>query len=151
MSVVPPKTGIGMPELTATTVLPAGAVLEARPAGGYSYRYTTGPFLFPQNAGSLDWGLLNNDPMQQTARVTVFKCPVGAVKTPAAPGALIVTLDPGKTTHNANKYTEGFFYEVVVECNSNLLFPYVSVWPGQLGVVIPGTGINSGAFLRLMP
>ena len=151
MSAVSPKPVAGMPQLTDISVIPAGAVLEAKPLTGYTLRYTTGPFLLPQNAGSLDWGLLNNDTAQQTARVTVFKCPVGAVKTPAAPGALLVTLDPGKTTHNANKYTEGFYYEVVVECNSNLLFPYVSIWPAQLGVIIPGTGINSGTFLRLMP
>ncbi len=151
MGTVPLKPVAGMPELTDISVLPIGALLDIKPVRGYSYRYTTGPFLLPQNAGSLDWGLLNNDTVQQTARVTVFKCPVGAVKTPAAPGALIVTLDPGKASHNANKYSEGFFYEVVVESNSNLVFPYVSVWPAQLGVVLPGTGINSGNFIRLMP
>jgi hypothetical protein len=145
------KLQAGMLRLTGIDVLPERAVREKRPIGGYKHCYTTGPFLLPQDSGSLDWTLLNNDTTQQVARVTVFKCQVGTVKTPAAPGALLVTLDPGESTHNANEYTEGFAYEVQVECNSQLVFPYVSVWPGNFGVVIPGTGINSGSFVRLMP
>jgi hypothetical protein len=145
------KLEAGMLELTDVNVLPEKAGLEKLPIRQYKHRYTTGPFLLPQNSGSLDWTLLNNDTTQQMARVTVFKCPVGSVKTPVAPGALVVTLDPGESTHNANKYQEGFAYEVQVECNSQLVLPYVSVWPANFGVVIPGTGINSGAFVHLMP
>ena len=145
------KLEAGMLELTDVNVLPERAVLEKYPISGYKYRYTTGPFLLPQNSGSLDWSLLNNDTTQQKARVTVFKCPVGTVKIPVAPCAIVVTLDPGESTHNANEYPEGFAYEVQVECNSRLVFPYVSVWPANFGVVIPGTGINSGSFIRLMP
>lgn len=141
----------GQSGLTDVSMLPGRAVLEKRPASKYRYRYTTGPFLLPQNSGPLDWCLLNNDTTQQTARITVFKCPVGMVKSPVAPGALVVILNPGESTHNANEYPEGFAYEVQVECNSHLLFPYVSVWPANFGVVIPGTGINSGTFVRAMP
>jgi hypothetical protein len=141
----------GMLRLTDVSVLPEKAVLEHLPFAAYKYRYTTGPFLLPENSGSLDWSLLNNDTTQQKARVTVFSCSVAAVKTAVAPGALVVTLSPGECTHNANTYPEGFCYEVQVECNSQLVFPYVSVWPGNWGAVIPGTGINSGSFLRLMP
>ena len=83
--------------------------------------------------------------------MTVFKCNIGAPKTPEPPGPLVVTLDPGVTTHNANTYPEGFVYEIQVECNSLLVFPYVSVWPGNFGVIIPGTGIDSGTFIRQMP
>jgi len=144
------KLAAGMLGLTAIEVLPKG-VTVGTVRSKYKYRYTTGPFLLPANSGSLDWTLLNNDTSQQTATVTVFKCPVGAVKTPVPPGPLVVTLDPGASTHNANEYTEGFAYEVQVECNSQLLFPYVSVWPANFGVVIPGTGINSGTWVRLMP
>jgi hypothetical protein len=140
-----------MLKLTGMDVLPEGVVLEPRPISAYQYRYTTGPFLLPQNSGSLDWELLNNDTTQQTARVTVFKCPIGAAKTAVPPGPLVVTILPGRATHNANTYDEGFCYEIQVECNSQLVFPYVSVWPGNWGVVIPGAGINSGSFLRLMP
>ena len=137
--------------LTEAKVLPKRAIIEKCPFSGYKYRYTTGPFLLPQSSGSLDWCLLNNDCTQQKARVTVFKCPVGTVKTPVAPGAIVVTIDPGECTHNANEYPEGFAYEIQVECNSQLVFPYVSVWPVNFGVVIPGTGISSGSFVRLMP
>ena len=145
------KLEAGMLGLTDVSARPERVVLDKQPKGKYKWRYTTGPFLLPQNSGSLDWFLLNNDSTRQTVRVTVFKCPVGAVKTPVAPGALVVTVDPGEGTHNANQYTEGFAYEVQVECNSQLIFPYVSVWPSNFGVVIPGTGINSGSFVRLMP
>ena len=145
------KPETGSLELTGQGVLPEKAVLEKWPVSEYKYRYTTGPFLLPQSSGSLDWTLLNNDAAEQKARVTVFKCPVGSVKTPVAPGAIVVTIDPGESTHNANEYPEGFAYEVQVECNSRLVLPYVSVWPANFGVVIPGTGINSGSFIRLMP
>ncbi len=146
------KLNAEMFALTGVDVLPAGAVVEKQAAAPtYKYRYTTGPFLLPQNSGSLDWTLLNNDTTQQSARVTVFRCPVGAIKTASPPGPLVVTIDPGKSTHNANEYPEGFGYEVQVECNSQLVFPYVSLWPANFGVVIPGTGINSGSFVRLMP
>ncbi len=145
------KLEAGMLALTDVNVLPERAVVEKQSVRKYKHCYTTGPFLLPQNSGSLDWTLLNNDTSQQMARVTVFKCPVGAVKTPVAPGALEVTLGPGESTHNANEYPEGFAYEVQVECDSQLVFPYVSVWPANFGVVIPGTGINSGSFVPLMP
>jgi hypothetical protein len=148
-----PRTKIdtGMLARTGVDALPEGAVLEKQAGPKFKHRYTTGPFLLPQNSGSLDWYILNNDTTQQNARATVFKCPVGIVKTAVAPGPLLVTVDPGQSTHNANEYPEGFAYEVQVECNSQLVFPYVSVWPANFGVVIPGTGINSGTFLRLMP
>ena len=136
---------------TGVDTLPEGAVLEKQAALKFKHRYTTGPFLLPQNSGSLDWFILNNDTTQQTARVTVFKCPAGMVKSAVAPGALVVTVDPGQSTHNANTYPVGLAYEVQVECDSQLIFPYVSVWPANFGVVIPGTGINSGLFLSLMP
>src|SRR5262245_41063655 len=130
---------------------PAQAVAEAGLRGRFRFRYTTGPFLLPQDSGSLDWALLNDDNTAQKARVTVFQCPIGTAKTALPPGPLVVSVQPGECTHNANTYPEGFLYEIVVECNSKLLFPYVSVWPGNFGVVIPGTGINSGTFLAQMP
>lgn len=141
----------GMLELTALEELPQSAVLDKQQSGGFKHRYTTGPFLLPENSGSLDWTLLNNDSSPQKARITIYKCGIGTVKTPVAPGPLLVTLDPGKSTHNANTYTEGFAYEVQIECNSHLLFPYVSIWPGNFGTVIPGTGIPAGLFVRVMP
>ncbi len=141
----------GMLELTDINTLPKDGEIVIAPLTVFKYRYTTGPFLLPQNPGSLDWTILNNDVASQRARVTVFKCPVGVVKSAVAPGPIVVTIPPGVSTHNANTYPAGFAYEVQVECDSQLLFPYVSVWPGNWGVVIPGTGINSGTFLKLMP
>ena len=145
------KEAAGTLQRAKGDALPAQVVTEVSARIRFKFRYTTGPFLLPQDSGSLDWVLLNNDTTKQTARVTVFKCPVGAVKVAQPPGPLVVTLDPGESTHNANTYPEGFAYEVTIECNSRLLFPYVSVWPSNFGVVIPGTGINSGKFLALMP
>jgi hypothetical protein len=113
--------------------------------------YTTGPFLLPQNAAALDWVLLNKDATPQQVRVTVFRCATGVTKAPVTPGPLLFTVGPGQTLHNANAYPTGFAYEIRVECNSQLLFPYVSVWPGSVGEIIPGTGISSGTFIRLMP
>jgi hypothetical protein len=141
----------GILSLTELKEIPEKAYKEPYPVISYLYCYTTGPFLLPENSGSLDWMLLNNDNSQQKARVTVFKCPVGTTKSPVAPGALVVTIDPGECIHNANEYTEGFAYEVQVECTSQLVFPYVSVWPGNFGVVIPGADINSGMFIKKMP
>jgi hypothetical protein len=66
----------GLLELTGVNALPERAVQAQWWIGGYNYRYTTGPFSLPQNSGSLDWILLNNDARQQEARVTVFKCPI---------------------------------------------------------------------------
>jgi hypothetical protein len=132
----------------AMSVAGAGVAPATKP---YKITYTTGPFLLPENSGSLDWVLLNNDRTPQQARVTVFTCALGAVKTAAAPGPLVVNIGPGEAYHNANEYAEGYYYEIQVECNSRLVFPYVSVWPANWGVIIPGTGIESGSFIRLMP
>lgn len=138
----------GVLTLTAPGELPRGAVRAGTQAGTYAYRYTTGPFSLPPNAGSLDWVVLNNETTVQTVRVTIFKCSLVSTKTALPPGPLEITLKPGETTHNANKYGAGFVYEVQVECNSQLICPYVSVWPGSFGVTIPGTGIHSGDFIR---
>lgn len=136
-------------ELTGIEMLPDNATLSATAmTGTYKHRYSSGPFLLPHGSGSLDWTILNNASGPQTVRVTVFKCPVGTVKSAVPPGPLVVTIGPGESTHNANEYPEGFAYEVQVECNSRRVFPYVSVWPGNYGVVIPGTGIPAGSFRR---
>lgn len=141
----------GALELTGIDSLPDKAKVEKAAGKSYKYRYTTGPFLLPQNSGALDWTILNNAASTQTMRVTVFRCPSGAPKTAMPPGPLVMTIDPGETTHNANTYTVGFAYEIQVECNHRRILPFVSVWPGNFGAVMPGTGINSGLFLRRLP
>jgi hypothetical protein len=135
-------------ELTGLDVLPRGATPSQLGHGSYKFVYTTGPFFLPQNAGSLDWLILNNATTAQKVRVTIFTLPIGTSKTPMVPGSLEVTIDPGETTHNANTYPIGPAYEVQVECNSRRVFPYVSVWSGNISFVIPGTGILAGDFIR---
>ena len=145
------KATPGSLRLTGIEALPEGALAAAPPKPKYAHRYTTGPFQLPQNPGSLDWVLLNNDATPQQARVTVFRCNIGAAKTALAPGPLVVTVQPGACTHNANTYPAGFVYEVQVECDSQLVFPYASVWPSNWGVIIPGSQTSAGVFLARMP
>jgi hypothetical protein len=145
------KAAPGSLRLTGVKVLPEGARAAAAKKPKYAHRYTTGPFELPQNPGSLDWVLLNNDVTPQSARVTVFQCSIGAAKIALPPGPLVVTLQPGTSTHNANTYPAGFIYEVQVECDSRLVFPYASVWPANFGVIIPGSQTSAGAFLARMP
>jgi hypothetical protein len=128
--------------------LPANAVKANPKRRKYQFTYTTGPFGLPLKTQSIDWGLLNNDPKTQTARITVFKCHLAAPKAAEPPGPLEVALKPGETTHNANSATGGFFYEIQVECNSQLLFPYASAWPGSVGDPIPGSVVKSAEFIR---
>jgi hypothetical protein len=136
--------------LTDVESLPAGSQKATARAAPFALTYTTGPFSLPKGAGSLDWVVLNNDATAQKVRVTVFRCNLGAAKTALPPGPLIVPLAPGATTHNANTYPVGFVYEVQVECNSKLIFPYVASWPGSFGEIIAGSGINSANFIRTL-
>ncbi len=145
------KAAPGSLRLTGIEVLPEGALAAPAPKAKYAHCYTTGPFQLPQNPGSLDWVLLNNDVTPQPARVTVFRCPIGAAKIALPPGPIVVTLQPGMSTHNANTYPAGSIYEVQVECDSQLVFPYASVWPSNWGVIIPGSQTSAGAFLARMP
>ncbi len=133
------------------TELPDGAVavdVQDLRRTRYAYTYRTGPFLLPGNTQSLDWTVLNNDPANQTIRVTIFRCNIGAVKTIEPPGPLQVTLAPGHSTHNANTYIVGFSYEIQVECNSRLIFPYVSAWPWLFADPIAGSVVKSAEFIR---
>ena len=135
---------------TPAQELPSKAVKAGLKRGAYRFTYRTGPFCLPIKTHSIDWGLLNNDTTVQRARITVFKCHLGAVKAAEPPGPLEVTLRPGETTHNANAATGGFFYEIQVECNSQLLFPYASAWPGSVGDPMPGSVVKAAEFIRKM-
>ncbi len=135
---------------TPAQKLPAGAVKASLRKAVYRFTYRTGPFCLPLNTHSIDWGLLNNDKTEQKARITVFKCHLGAAKVAEPPGPLEVTLKPGETTHNANAATGAFYYEIQVECNSQLIFPYASAWPGSIGDPIPGSVVKAAEFIRRM-
>lgn len=140
-------------KLTKPDVIPKKAVpVEVpRALAGYTYKYTTGPFMLPQNTHSLNWNLLNNASTQQKVRVTVYKCWIGATKTVEPPGPLEITLDPGESSHNANAADGGFCYEITLETNSSQVYPSVEAWPGAIGDVIPGTQIRAAEFIREMP
>ena len=116
--------------------------------GDFEFRYTTGPFLLPEDSGPLHWTILNNDPISQRVRVTVFRCAVGAEKTPELRPSE-VNIYPGGISYNAASPTSGFAYEVQVECNSREVLPFVSALPAKDGGPTPGTIINSSAFIEL--
>lgn len=140
-----------VPELTPAAELPQKATKTDRRQlrrGDFLYTYRTGPFLLPGTTQSLDWGALNNDLTTQKIRVTVFRCNLGGAKTADPPGPLTLTIDPGETTHNANNASGGFYYEIQVETNSQLIFPYAAAWPGAIGDPIPGSVVKSAEFIR---
>jgi hypothetical protein len=115
----------------------------------FPYCFTSGPVALPSATHFLDWGLLNNDQLPQAVRVTTFKCHLGGPKTTEPPGPLEVTLNPGETTHNANAAEGGFFYEIQVECSSQLVFPYMAAWPGGAADPIPGSVVTASSFVRM--
>jgi hypothetical protein len=140
---------------TPVTELPEKAFAldpERAAATPYTYTYTTGPFMLPQDTQSIDWAVLNNDSTRQRVQVTVFKCNLGAPKTAEPPGPVEVTLEPRECTHNANNAQGGFLFEIQVRCNSQRIFPYASAWPGFIGDPIPGSVVKSAEFIRkLLP
>lgn len=125
--------------------------------GGPTYKHvlSSGLFLVPENAQSLDWVVVNNSPKTQTFRVTVYRGNIGALKTAVLPGSLEFTLEPGFTMHNPNSvctgcpFEMGFYYEVVVETNNLKVMPTVTVWSDLGAAVIPGTTILPGNFVEI--
>lgn len=129
----------------------------ATPAFGQSTRFalSSGPFLIPPNAGSVDWAVVNNDPGKQKFTVTVYRLVTGAPRVMVAPGPLRFGLYPTEATHNANSvgpgqpFEPGFAYEVILETDSLYVLPSVTAWPGHWGEAIPGTLISPGSWVRL--
>ena len=117
-------------------------------AAKYKYTYTTGPFTLPQNTHSIFWCILNNDPKSQKVRVTVFNCDLAPMKTIERPGPLEFIIKPECSESNANKAIGGLGYEIQIECNSQLIFPYASSWPGASADPIPGSVIKSAEFIQ---
>lgn len=124
-------------------------------APAYKHVLSSGLFLLPGNAASVDWVVVNNSPNAQTFRVTIYECGLGTLKTAVAPGPLESTLQPGFTIHNANSiglgdpFQLGHYYEVVVEIQDLKLMPSVQVWEDNGGTVIPGTTILPGNFVHI--
>lgn len=137
-------------------LLPRSGLGSAPPEGSssqFQFKRTSGLFSLPQNAVSVDWVVLNDGPVAQQVRVTVFKVGAG-VKT--SQGAVVATVNPNSSFHNANgvgvgkPFTVGFYYEVVVESTNAAVHPSVQVWSNQANAVIPGTLIPPGDFVPLM-
>lgn len=152
-----PRTATTRPS-TPSSKAPALAdkplTVRAVPTTRYRHVLTSGLFGLPANAQSVDWMVLNDSPIAQTFRVTVFKAGVGP-KTPVAPGTLTLTLAVNDVTHNANSvgpgkpFVPGFYYEVVVETDDLRLLPSVHIWQDYGNTVIPGTLISPGTFVEV--
>jgi len=113
----------------------------------FNYRLSSGLFSLPENAQSLDWSILNSSDDTQEVKVTVY---VFANERKAAlPGPIITVIEPNNTYHNANTYSYGPYYEVVLETNSLKVLPNVSVWSNNQNAVIPGTRIGPNDFVLL--
>jgi hypothetical protein len=121
----------------------------------FKYKLSSGLFVLPQNAASVDWAVVNDTKVAQTFRVTVYKGGVGVGKIATAPGPLTQTIAPDFVTHNANSvgpgqpFQTGFYYEVVLESNDRALLPTVNIWQDHGGTVIPGTTIVPGDFVPI--
>ena len=142
------KVEAGVLKSSPVKQLPKNAVEARLSSTKYKFTYTTGPFSLPLNTHSIDWGILNNSRSPQKVRITVFKCATGSVKAAEPPGPLELTIQPGETTHNANRASGGFFYEIQVDCNSRKIFPYASAWSGSIADPIPGSVVKSAEFIR---
>jgi hypothetical protein len=121
----------------------------------FRYKLSSGLFLLPQNAASVDWAVVNDSKHPQTFRVTVYKGGVGMAKTATPPGPLTQTINPDFVTHNANSvgpgqpFQMGSYYEVVLESNDRALLPTLNIWQDHGATVIPGTTIVPGDFVRI--
>lgn len=120
----------------------------------FRYVLSSGLFGLPANAQSVDWMVVNDSPVPEVIRVTVFQAGVGQ-KTVAPPGPLVVTINPGATAHNANSvgpdqpFVPGFYYEIVMETNDRRILPAVHAWQDQGNTTIAGTLIPAGGFVEI--
>ena len=132
---------------------PSEITSDVAPAA-FRYVLSSGLFGLPVNAQSVDWMLVNNSRSIATVRVTVFRAGAGQ-KVVVPPGTLVVNVDSGATTHNANHagagqpFVPGFYYELVVETNDRRVLPSVHVWQDHGNTVMPGTLISPGSFVEI--
>jgi hypothetical protein len=121
----------------------------------FTFKLSSGLFALPANAKSVDWAVVNDSPIIQVVRVSVYRCGVGAAKTLSPPGPISETLSPNFVFHNANSvgyekpFTPGFYYEVVVETNDRRVLPSVMIWQDTQATAIPGTLITAGDFVNV--
>lgn len=120
----------------------------------FAHVLSSGTFILPPNAHSVDWVLLNDSPGPQPVRVTVYRISIGAAKTQVGPGTATV-IQRSAATHNANGvsatgiFRPGGMYEVVAEVNDLRVLPAVDVWSQGSAQLIPGTHINPKEFFEI--
>jgi hypothetical protein len=134
--------------------LPLMLISASASAQTFSMTMSSGPFMVPSFAKSVDWALVNNSKFTRTVRVTVYQHLIGFPRTAVVPGPLTYTVAPNETIHNANSvgpgqpFSEGGLYEVQVETNSARVHPLVTIWD-NFGNVIPGTSVPAGVWVRV--
>jgi hypothetical protein len=143
----------GVTLLSGASVLWSVSIVNASPQAPYSHLLSSGTFILPPNAKSVDWVVLNDSPAAQSVRVTIYKVSIGVPKTTTGP-VITTTVQPSSATHNANSVSStGIFhlggtYEVVVELNDLRMLPAVDVWSNS-AQLIPGTHINAREFSQI--
>lgn len=122
--------------------------------GGFRFTRSTGPFMIPADAQSVDWVAVNNTSTSQDIRVSVYRLSLTGTKILLMPGALSVTLGPGETTHNANSvgtiFLLGFPHEIVIESDSLDVLPMAVSWSSHSGAnPIPASMIPAADWVEL--
>jgi hypothetical protein len=140
--------------LSAAVALWSASAVNASPAAAYTHALSSGTFILPPNAKSVDWEVLNDSPSAQSIRVTVYKVLISAPKTVVV-SATTATIQPNAAYHDANSVSStgvfrlGATYEVVVELNDLHVLPVVDVWSQHFAELIPGTHIAPPQFSQI--
>jgi hypothetical protein len=140
--------------LSGASILWSGSTVVAAPPPPFKHVLSSGTFILPPNAQSVDWVLLNDSPGARSVRVTVYNVLIGVPKTKVGP-VVATTVAPSSATHNANSvsstgiFKPGGMYEVVVELNDLRVLPAVDVWSENFAELIPGTHITPREFSQI--
>ena len=116
------------------------------PPASYPNKRSTGPFSAPKDAKVIDWAVLNGGGIGHWIRVTVFRCPVGAAKTPIA-GPTQTFLPSTFTAHQAVPLTASarcVYYDVLFEDEDLNMHPSVQLFRSYPADLIAGTLIPAG-------
>jgi hypothetical protein len=116
------------------------------PPADYPNKRSTGPFSAPREATAIDWAVLNGGGTGHWIRVTVFRCPVGALKVPiAGPTQLFL---PSRIVTNLTVTLIGerrsVYYDVLFEDEDLNMHPSVQLFKKYPTHVIAGTLIPAG-------
>lgn len=116
----------------------------------YPNKRSTGPFSASQDATAIDWAVLNGGSVGHWIRVTVFRCPVGAVKVPIA-GPTQAFLPVAVTAHLAVPLVgdhRSVYYDVLFEDEDLMMHPSVQLFRKYPTDVIAGTLIPAGSLTQ---